>query len=39
MPEVIRATIEILGVVAILGMAAIALCAVLFIIREFWRSW
>lgn len=39
MPELIQTTIEIVGFLAILGMGAIAICAFLFVLREFWRLW
>jgi hypothetical protein len=39
MPVVIQAAIEILGLVAILGLAAITFVTVLYLLREFWRHW
>jgi hypothetical protein len=39
MPELIQITVEVVGFLSILGMGAILFCAVLYVLREFWRSW
>jgi len=39
MPQLIQTTVEVVGFVAILGIGAIAICAFLFVLREFWRNW